>query len=65
MKKITIEFELLEGAYRLITDDPCLDGIVFDVEDLTEKHKAEETQQALEYIFYRKRSEFNSRKLEN
>ena len=59
MKTITLEFELQQGNYKLITNDNMLQGIDFSVDDLIDKEKAEDTQSKLEYILYRKRNEVN------
>jgi hypothetical protein len=55
-KTITLEFELLEDGYKLITEDESLKEIIFDTKDLTDLTQAEETQAKLEYIFYKVRN---------
>lgn len=55
-KTITLEFELLEDGYKLITEDETLKEIVFNTEDLTDLTQAETTQAKLEYIFYKVRN---------
>jgi len=59
MKTITLEFELQQGNYKLITNDNMLQGFDFSEDDLLKASKAEDTQSKLEYIFYRKRNEVN------
>jgi|LSQX01.1.fsa_nt_gb hypothetical protein len=59
MKTITLEFELQQGNYKLITNDNMLQGFDFSVDDLLKASKAEDTQSKLEYILYRKRNEVN------
>lgn len=65
MKTITLEFELQQGNYKLITNDNMLQGFDFSVDDLLNKEKAEETQSKLEYIFYRKRRTTRSKGNDN
>lgn len=55
-KIISLEFELLDDGYKLITEDTTLKGIVFNTKDLTYISFAEETQAKLEYIFYKARN---------
>lgn len=57
MKTITLEFELQQGNYKLISNDTMLQNVNFSADDLLNEEKAKDTQSKLEYIFYRKRNE--------
>ena len=52
---ITLDFELLENGYKLISEITVINGITFTGEDLTNKVNAIDTQEKLEYIFYKER----------
>jgi hypothetical protein len=62
-KTITLEFELLKDGYRLISDISAINGITFSASDLTRINKAIETQEKLEYIFYRERNKIDLKEM--
>ena len=59
---ITLDFELLENGYKLISEITVINGITFTGEDLTNKVNAIDTQQKLEYIFYKERNKIDLKK---
>jgi hypothetical protein len=60
---ITLKFELLKDGYRLISDISAINGITFSASDLTRINKAIETQEKLEYIFYRERNKIDLKEM--
>lgn len=60
----TLKFEVLKDGYRLISDIGAINGITFSVDDLTLINKAIETQEKLEYIFYRERNKIDLKEME-
>ena len=59
---ITLDFELLENGYKLISEITAINGITFTGEDLISEIKAIETQEKLEYIFYKERNKIDLKK---
>ena len=60
---ITLKFEMLQGRYKLITNNKYLQNMQFTSDELTEEINAIDTQSKLEYIFYRERQEKTMQKL--
>lgn len=56
---ITLDFELLENGYKLISEITVINGITFTAEDLTNEVNAIDTQEKLEYIFYKERNKID------